>query len=215
MSDYPVVSNEMEDVLLGAREEGDSEVEARALTALAHVTLQREGDVGRAEQLAKKALEVAETDESRIDAVGILETGAWWRGRLREAEAYAEEELEIARRLERPDLESDALLDLAGIYVSRREGERAEPVIERARELAEESGSLTAKARAFTESGELHAFRGRHEEALAEYGRARDSSPRSARHEPRALDHAHRTPPRPDAVRSPRPRSSSASRSGS
>jgi predicted ATPase/class 3 adenylate cyclase len=174
MSDYPVVSNEMEDVLLGAREEGDSEVEARALTALAHVTLQREGDVGRAEQLAQKALEVAETDESRIDAVGILETGAWWRGRLREAEAYAEEELEIARRLERPDLESDALLDLAGIYVSRREGERAEPVIERARELAEESGSLTAKARAFTESGELHAFRGRHEEALAEYGRARE-----------------------------------------
>jgi class 3 adenylate cyclase/tetratricopeptide (TPR) repeat protein len=174
MSDYPVVSNEMEDVLLGAREEGDSELEARALTALAHVTLQREGDVGRAEQLAQKALEVAETDESRIDAVGILEAGAWWRGRLREAESYAEEELEIARRLDRPDLESDALLDLAGIYVSRREGERAEPLIERALELAEVSGSLTAKARAFTESGELHAFRGRHEEALAEYARARD-----------------------------------------
>jgi class 3 adenylate cyclase/tetratricopeptide (TPR) repeat protein len=174
MSDYPVVSNEMEDVLLGAREEGDSELEARALTALAHVALQREGDVGRAEQLAQKALEVAETDESRIDAVGILESGAWWRGRLREAESYAEEELEIARRLDRPDLESDALLDLAGIYVSRREGERAEPVIQRALELAEVSGSLTAKARAFTESGELHAFRGRHEEALAEFGRARD-----------------------------------------
>jgi class 3 adenylate cyclase/tetratricopeptide (TPR) repeat protein len=174
ISDYPVVSNEMEDVLLGAREEGDSELEARALTALAHVALQREGDVGRAEQLAQKALEVAETDESRIDAVGILESGAWWRGRLREAESYAEEELEIARRLDRPDLESDALLDLAGIYVSRREGERAEPVIERALELAEVSGSLTAKARAFTESGELHAFRGRHEEALAEYARARD-----------------------------------------
>jgi tetratricopeptide (TPR) repeat protein len=174
MSDYPVVSNEMEDVLLGAREEGDSELEARALTALAHVTLQREGDVGRAEQLAQKALEVAETDESRIDAVGILEAGAWWRGRLREAESYAEEELEIARRLDRPDLESDALLDLAGIYVSRRDGERAEPLIERALELAEVSGSLTAKARAFTESGELHAFRGRHEEALAEYARARD-----------------------------------------
>jgi tetratricopeptide (TPR) repeat protein len=76
--------------------------------------------------------------------------------------------------LGRQDLESDALLDLAGIYVARREGERAEPLIAQAMELAEESGSLTAKARAFTESGELHAFRGRHEEALAEYGRARD-----------------------------------------
>ncbi|HET6641783.1 MAG TPA: tetratricopeptide repeat protein [Gaiellaceae bacterium] len=174
MSDFPAVSNEMEDVLLGAREAGDRDLEARALTALAEVTLLREADVGRAEQLAEKALEVSETDESRIDAVSLLETAAWWRGRLRESEAYAEEELEIARRLGRDDLESDALLDLAGIYVARREGDRAEPLIARAMELAEESGSLTAKARAFTESGELHAFRGRHEEALAEYGRARD-----------------------------------------
>jgi predicted ATPase/class 3 adenylate cyclase len=174
MSDFPAVSNEMEDVLLGAREAGDRDLEARALTALAEVTLLREADVGRAEQLAEKALEVSETDESRIDAVSLLETAAWWRGRLRESEAYAEEELEIARRLGRDDLESDALLDLAGIYVARREGDRAEPLIARAMELAEESGSLTVKARAFTESGELHAFRGRHEEALAEYGRARD-----------------------------------------
>jgi class 3 adenylate cyclase/tetratricopeptide (TPR) repeat protein len=174
MHDFPVVSNEMEGVLLDAREAGDKELEARALTALAYVALQREGDVGRAEQLGQKALEVSEDDESRIDAVAILETAAWWRGRLREAEAYAREELEIARRLGRPDLESDALLDLAGIYVSRREGERAEPVIARALELAEASGSLTAKARAFTESGELHVFRGRHEEALADFGRARD-----------------------------------------
>ena len=174
MSDYPVVSSEMEDVLLGAREEGDTELEARALTALAHVALQREGDVSRAEQLAQKAFEVSPDDDSRIDALGILESGAWWRGDLREAEAYAEEELEIARRLGREDLESDAMLDLAGIYVARREGERAEPVIASALELAEKSGSLTAKARAFTESGELHAFRGRHEEALAEFGRARE-----------------------------------------
>jgi class 3 adenylate cyclase/tetratricopeptide (TPR) repeat protein len=174
MSEFPVVSSEMENVLIGARETGDNELEARALIALAHVALQREADVARAQQLGEKALEVSQDDEVRIDAVGILESAAWWRGRLREAEAYAEEQLEIARRLERQDLESDALLDLAGIYVSRREGERAEPVIAQALELAEKSGSLTAKARAFTESGELHAFRGQHDEALAEYGRARD-----------------------------------------
>jgi class 3 adenylate cyclase/tetratricopeptide (TPR) repeat protein len=174
MHDFPVVSSEMEDVLLGARAEGNSELEARSLTALAEVALMREADVARAEKLAEKALEVSPDDESRIDAVRILHTAAWWRGRLREAEAYADEELEIARRLERQDLESDALIDLAGIYVARREGERAEPLIQRALELAEESGSLTVKARAFTEAGELHAFRGRHEEALADYGRARD-----------------------------------------
>jgi predicted ATPase/class 3 adenylate cyclase len=174
MHDFPVVSNEMEDVLIEARAEGNQALEARALTALASVALQREGDVARAAMLGEKALEVSVDDESRIDAVGILENAAWWRGELREAEAYAEEELEIARRLERQDLEADALLDLAGIYVNRREGERAEPLIARAMELAEESGSLAARARAFSESGELHSFRGRHEEALAQYGRARD-----------------------------------------
>jgi predicted ATPase/class 3 adenylate cyclase len=174
MHDFPVVSNEMEDVLLGARAEGNKELEARALTALAEVALVREADVGRAEQLAEKAVEVAEDDESRFDALKILETSAWWRGSLREAEAHAEAQLEIARRLERSDLESDALRQLAGIYTARREGERAEPLIERALELADESGSLTAKARAFQSLAELHSFRGRHEEALAEYARARD-----------------------------------------
>jgi class 3 adenylate cyclase/tetratricopeptide (TPR) repeat protein len=174
MHDFPVVSNEMEDVLLGAREEGDRDLEARALTALADVALLREADVSRAEQLAQKAVEVSESDESRADALGILETAAWWRGRLGKAEDYAEEQLEIARRLERDDLESDALIRLAGIYVARREGERAEPMIQRAIELAEESGSLTVKAHALMQLGEMHAFRGRHEEALAEFGRARD-----------------------------------------
>ena len=174
MHDFPVVSNEMEDVLLLAREEGDKDLEARALTALADVALLREADVSRAEQLAQKAVEVSESDESRIDALGILETAAWWRGQLAKAEDYAEEQLEIARRLERDDLESDALIKLAGIYVARREGERAEPMIQRAIELAEESGSLTVKAHALMQLGEMHAFRGRHEEALAEFGRARD-----------------------------------------
>jgi class 3 adenylate cyclase/tetratricopeptide (TPR) repeat protein len=174
MSDFPAVSAEMEEVLREARAEGEKTLEARALTALAEVTLLREADVGRAEQLARKALEVSDEDESRIDALRMLETVEWWRGNLTESEALAEEQLEIARRLERRDLESEALLSLAGIYTSRREGDRAEPLIDRALELAEESGSLTAKAQAYKESGELHAFRGRHEEALAEFGRARE-----------------------------------------
>src|SRR4029450_14131670 len=80
MSDFPTVSNEMEDVLLGAREAGNSDMEARALTALAEVTLLREADVGRAEQLAEKALEGSESDDSRMDAGMVLGTGWGWRG---------------------------------------------------------------------------------------------------------------------------------------
>jgi class 3 adenylate cyclase/tetratricopeptide (TPR) repeat protein len=174
MSEFPVVSPEMQEVLRLAREAGDKDLQARALTALAEVTLLREADVGRAEELAREALGVAEHDESRIDALRMLETVAWWRGRLSESEGYANEQLEIARRLGRQDLESEALLSLAGIYTSRQEDDRAEPLIARAQALAEESGSLSAKAHAFMQSGELHAWRDRDEEALSEYAKARE-----------------------------------------
>ena len=174
MSEFPVVSPEMQEVLRLAREAGDKDLQARALTALAEVTLLREADVGRAEELAREALGVAQHDESRVDALRMLQTVAWWRGELSESEAYANEELEIARRLGRQDLESEALLSLAGIYTSRQQDDRAEPLIARAQALAEESGSLTAKAHAFHQSGELHAWRDRDEEALSEYAKARE-----------------------------------------
>ena len=174
MSEFPVVSPEMQEVLRLAREAGDKDLEARALAALAEVSIFREGDVSRGEELAREALEVAERDESKVLALEVLNTVAWWRGRLTEGEGYAQEQLEIARRLERADLESEALLSLAGIYTSRQEDDRAEPLIERAKTLAEESGSLTARAHAYMQSGELHGWRRRDEEALEEYERARE-----------------------------------------
>ena len=176
MSDFPVLSAEMEDILRDAREAGDKVLEARALAALSEVTLLREADVGRAEELAREALDVDVDDdgESRIDALKMLETVAWWRGRLTESESFIEERLEIARRLGRVEVESEALLSLAGIYTLRREDDRAEPLIARAQAMAEQSGSLTARAHAFMQSGELHAWRRRDDEALREYARARD-----------------------------------------
>ncbi len=174
MSEFPVVSPEMQEVLRLARQAGDRDLEARALAALAEVSIFREGDVSRGEELARKALEVAERDESKVLALEVLNTVAWWRGRLSEGEGYAQEQLEIARRLERADLESEALLSLAGIYTSRQEDDRAEPLIERAKTLAEESGSLTARAHAYMQSGELYGWRRRDDEALEEYERARE-----------------------------------------
>ncbi len=174
MSEFPVVSPEMQKILRLAREVGDKDLEARALAALAEVSIFREGDVSRGEELAREALEVAERDESKVLALEVLNTVAWWRGRLSEGEGYAQEQLEIARRLERADLESEALLSLAGIYTSRQEDDRAEPLIERAKALAEESGSLTARAHAYMQSGELYGWRRRDDEALEEYERARE-----------------------------------------
>jgi class 3 adenylate cyclase/tetratricopeptide (TPR) repeat protein len=174
MSEFPVVSPEMQEVLRLAREAGDKDLEARALVALAEVSIFREGDVSRGEELAREALDVAERDESKVFALEVLNTVAWWRGKLTEGEGYAQEQLEIARRLERADLESEALLSLAGIYTSRQEDARAEPLIERAKALAEESGSLTARAHAYMQSGELYGWRRRDDEALEEYERARE-----------------------------------------
>ncbi|HEX2293242.1 MAG TPA: AAA family ATPase [Gaiellaceae bacterium] len=174
MAEFPTVSPEMQEVLRGAREAGDRDLEARALVALAEVAIFREADVSRGEELAREALEITDRDERRFYALEVLETVAWWRGRLSEGEEYANEQLEIARRLGRTELESEALLSLAGIYTSRQEDARAEPVIERAKALAEESGSLTAKAHAYMASGELHAWRRRDDDALAEYDRARE-----------------------------------------
>jgi predicted ATPase/class 3 adenylate cyclase len=175
MADFPVLSAEMTEVLEAAREAGDRGLQARALAALSEVTLLRQADVSRAEELAHMALEVADEDdgESRIDALRMLETVAWWRGRLTESESYIEEQLEVARSLGRVDVESEALLSLAAISVSRREDDRAETLIARAHALAEESGSPTAKAHAYRQAGELDILRGRREEALAKFERAR------------------------------------------
>ncbi len=174
LKDFPVVSAEMADVYKDAVEAGDRPLQARALAAIAEVTLLRSADVGEAERIARRALEVADDDEARFDALHILGTISWWRGRLTEAEALAEEQLEIARRLGRQDIESEALLTLANIHTTRSQGERAEPLIEQALELAEESGSPTAKALAHKESAELHALFDRDDEAIAEFKLARD-----------------------------------------
>jgi class 3 adenylate cyclase/predicted ATPase len=175
MSDFPVLSAEMTEILEAAREAGDRSLQARALAALSEVTLLRQADVVQAEELARMALEVADEEdgESRIDALRMLETVAWWRGRLTESESYIEEQLEVARSLGRVDVESEALLSLAAICVSRRDDDRAETLIERAHALAEESGSPTAKAHAYRQAGELDILRGRREEALVKLERAR------------------------------------------
>ena len=176
MADFPVLSTEMNQVLDAAREAGDRGLEARALAALSEVTLLRQADVSRAEELARMALEAAPEDdgESRIDALRMLETVAWWRGRLTESESYIEEQLEVARDLGRVDVESEALLSLAAIAVSRGEDARAETLIARAHALAEESGSPTAKAHAYRQAGELDILRGRREDALVKFHRARE-----------------------------------------
>ncbi len=160
MSDLPAVSVEMRRVLEGAREAGDTTLEGKALTALAEMALLREANLPKATELIDAALE-ALPEDGRFTALGVRGHIAYWVGDFEVQERAGEEALEIARSLGRKDLEAQALNDLAaGAYRNRQRLEEAEDRLGRALELAEESGSILARAQALHSLGLLRLDRG-------------------------------------------------------
>jgi class 3 adenylate cyclase/tetratricopeptide (TPR) repeat protein len=154
MSELPTVSVEMKAVLDKARAAGDSLIEGKALTALAEVALLREGDLTKATELVDAALEALPAD-GRFGALEVRGRIAWWVGDFETQERIVGEGLEIARRLERKDLEAHALDALAGVYRHLGRLDEAEETLLRGLELAEESGSIVARAQALHSLGSL------------------------------------------------------------
>jgi class 3 adenylate cyclase/tetratricopeptide (TPR) repeat protein len=154
MSDLPAVSIEMQRVLDDARSAGEPVLEGKALTALAEVALLREADLTKATELIDAALEVL-PEEGRFTALGVRGRIAWWVGDFALQEQLTEEELEIARRLDRKDLEAQALNELASAYKHQQRLDEAEEAIVRGLELAQESGSIVARAKALHSLGTL------------------------------------------------------------
>ena len=175
LGDMPVVSKEMERVRAEAAAEGDRRCEARALAALSEVALSRGADVDEAHRLAALVLDAADANdyEPRFDALHVLNTGAWWRGRLNDAERYARDQLALAQEAGREDLESRAAVDLARVHTARREYDLAAPLFARALELAEQSGSIVARAQALASSGDFAIYREDYEEARRQLEEAR------------------------------------------
>ncbi|HYY64052.1 MAG TPA: tetratricopeptide repeat protein [Gaiellaceae bacterium] len=175
LGDLPAVSKEMERVRAEAAEEGDRWCQARALAALAEVTLTRGADVDEAVRLAALVLDVADANdyEPRFDALHVLNTAAWWRGRLTDSEGYARDQLALAQEAGRPDLESRAAIDLAGAHTARKEYDLAAPLVARALELAEESGSIVARGNALASAGDLAIYRDDFDEAQRKLEEAR------------------------------------------
>ncbi|MGB2953088.1 MAG: AAA family ATPase [Gaiellaceae bacterium] len=174
LTDIPTVSVEMGRVLEEARDADDRRLEGRALIALAEVAVYRDADPRAARELAEQALSVLDEDDEmgRYDALEKLTLVSWWEGNMSRAEEIVNEKLEIARRLKRKDLEVGALAELAAVYLSRLELDRAEPLILRAHELAVESGSIGARAYAARVTGELADERGDMDEAERAYEEA-------------------------------------------
>jgi class 3 adenylate cyclase/tetratricopeptide (TPR) repeat protein len=173
LSDLPALSREMRGVAEEAAAAGDRQIEGKALTALAEVALLREGNAGRAEELAERAIAVLDPD-LRFDALRVRATIAWWHGALSDQERYAKEALELARRLARKDLEAKATQELAKAYHAAMKLDEAAEMVDRALELAEESGSVVARAGALDVSGHFHMHRKEFDEAKAAFSQARD-----------------------------------------
>ena len=173
LDDLPAVAVEMETVHRFAQESGDETILGRSLTALAHVTLLRDADLPRSRALAEEALSTLETDSvGRFDALALLSQIAWWRGDLEEDERHTRASIDLARLLEREDLEADAVQRLASAHIQRGELEEAEQLIDRAWELAQVSGSIVARAQALGSRGDLAAQRGAIDQAEAAFDEA-------------------------------------------
>ena len=172
LGDLGTVTVEMEEVLSQAAAAGDAALEGRALTALAAVSLGRDGDVDVAVQLARSALDTLPEDdyEARADALGRLAAAAWWRSDLRDAEAFTREALDLADRAERVDLREQSLATLQWLLALQLDLTGAEEVLA-AREPA--SDGVLTRARAALAVGSLRRIQGRLAEATRAFEEAR------------------------------------------
>jgi class 3 adenylate cyclase/tetratricopeptide (TPR) repeat protein len=174
LADFAAVAVEMEEVRAAAVEAGDRRLSGRAWTALAEVALYQEADAVRARELADHALD-AMTDEPDVDAqfeaLTTRNNVATWLGE--DPLPYVEQGLALATVAGRKDLETLAAQALANIYTFDLELDRAQQFVARALELAEESGSIFARAAALSSAGSLHLILEELEEAEAAYSEAR------------------------------------------
>jgi len=175
LADMPAVLVEMDEVATAAEKAGDALLQGRALTALAEAVLQHRADAVRARQLVARAVEVLkdEPPDIRFEPLWIASQVAAWFGDGREFERWAKAALAAAREAERKDLEVLVVHSLASSYILRLELEEATPLVARALELADASGSVFGRASALSVRGWLELVSMHPVEAEADYSAAR------------------------------------------
>ncbi len=174
--ELPAASVEMEAVRAQAKEAGDRTSEGLALVQLAEIVLNRNADVEQARRLGGEALELLSRapGDARSEALTLMSSVGWWEGDLTSVERFTREALDIAREAARPDLESLALVELAGVHLQRLELGKAEEVLAASAALAESSGSLSAGAWVARIRGSILLRKGRFDEAAHEFRAARE-----------------------------------------
>jgi class 3 adenylate cyclase/tetratricopeptide (TPR) repeat protein len=176
LADFPAVLVEMGEVAEAAAAEGETRLQGRALTALAEAVLQHRADAVAARKLIAEAVEVlgSEPPEILFEPLWVASTVASWLGDSDEFERWAKASLAAAREAERKDLEALVIHGLVSAYVLRLELDEAAPLVLRALELADASGSLLSRASALAVRGWFHLVSEVPVEAEADYAAARE-----------------------------------------
>jgi tetratricopeptide (TPR) repeat protein len=145
------------------------------LTALAEAVLQHRADAVTARRLVAQAVEVLAAEEPavRFEPLWISSQVAAWFGDYAEFERWAKLALTAAREAERKDLEALVIHGLVTAYVIRLELAEAAPLLLRAMELADQSGSLFSRASALSVKGWMELVSERFAEAEEDYTAAR------------------------------------------
>jgi class 3 adenylate cyclase/tetratricopeptide (TPR) repeat protein len=168
LGDMLAVSAEMEAVRHAAVEEGNKKLEATALAALAEVALFTQADLGRAKELATRALETLPEDAhvgSKVEALNVRVQIASWVGDHETAEKYLRKVIEAAHDAGRKDLEASGVQSLGSIYLTKLELGQARELLARGLELAQESGGVLVRAVALERCGTLNLIEGNLEDA--------------------------------------------------
>jgi class 3 adenylate cyclase/tetratricopeptide (TPR) repeat protein len=176
LADYPAVLVEMGEVASDAEAAGETRVQGRALTALAEAVLQHRADAVTARRLVTQAVNVladAEPDV-RFEPLWLSSQVASWFGDYPQTERWAKAALAAAREADRKDLEALVTHGLVTAYVTRLELAEAAPLLLRAMELADQSGSLFSRATALSVKGWVELVSERFVEAEEDYTAARE-----------------------------------------
>ncbi len=176
LADMTAVIVEMEEVAKAAAASGEAQLQGRALTALADAVLYHRADALGAQRLITQALQVLDEEppEIRFEPLWIASQIAAWLGDTDAFERWAKLGLGAARAAGRKDQEAIVTHGLALAYLQRLEFDEAEALIDRAAELAAESGSAFSRGNALAVRGSLEVYRCSYAEAEAAFSAARD-----------------------------------------
>jgi tetratricopeptide (TPR) repeat protein len=138
--------------------------------------LQHRADAVTARRLVTQAVNVladAEPDV-RFEPLWLSSQVASWFGDYPQTERWAKAALAAAREADRKDLEALVTHGLVTAYVTRLELAEAAPLLLRAMELADQSGSLFSRATALSVKGWVELVSERFVEAEEDYTAARE-----------------------------------------